>query len=310
MKRVSFLIIILCLVSPFVCYGGTTAYRLGSANLTLYINKEDFDFVFENGNVSNINPDFDFEYMLNVTEDEYLEAMKNADLCFDAFNLEDLSEIYVHVDENDESNYIYDINNYNEKEFYDMVNEGDLKSIFNENGFSNVETSIQRINGSIYLIITGKSDDIFSTSYFTIKNGKFISIALNTQNESTYEKYNDILTDIVNSVEFDSITPVTTPQNSTLTSDIGKNDLTAIAGVVIGAIAILFYIIIKSNKSSKRGMDTTSDRNLYGVNIENESQNETNSSNKDFLWTRNWNLSRFDSYMQENPSLFDDSNND
>ena len=110
MKRVSFLIIILCLVSPFVCYGGTTAYRLGSANLTLYINKEDFDFVFENGNVSNINPDFDFEYMLNVTEDEYLEAMKNADLCFDAFNLEDLSQIYVHVDENDESNYIYDIN--------------------------------------------------------------------------------------------------------------------------------------------------------------------------------------------------------
>ncbi len=259
MKKLIILIITFCFIINFNCFATEKTYSLNDGKMSLTFNDDNFDFVYANGDISIANPDFSFETILQTNDDDYKEMLDERNLKFDAANFYDLSEIYVQIIENDFSKSTFDLNNYTEYELSNLINGSDFKEGLKDIGLSDVDISIQKINDTIYLNLTGKTDNMFATSYFTVKDGKSISVALNSLDAESYYKYNSLLMNIVNSIEFEKSSSLNSSNNIITSSEVAGRIITAaIGGGILGIIATSVSKV-KNKKTKEKQKDLFED---------------------------------------------------
>lgn len=119
-----------------------------------------------------------------------------------------------------------------------MAESSDYDEMLNELGISEENSNITEINDTIYYYLNGTANEVYATTYYTIKNGKSISISLNMYDSDKLDTYNDLLKNIVENISFTDIPNNQNTNNSEFLSDLALKVIGGcITGGVLGAIA-------------------------------------------------------------------------
>ena len=250
MKKIVLLSVVFSLLFSSFCYGADSTYRINEKDIDITIDNDDFDFVCINNSFMSLNPYYNFEDIFQISEDDYIETMTESDLWFDAFDYENRAEVYVKVAEDDSSKYIYDLNNYNEYEIYQYLYGDDYQATLDEYGMSDMKSSVVNIHSRNYLYSELLLDTTFAASYYTVKNGIGIWISLNMSNDCDTTYYTSVLSEIVESVEYDNESASSIPtvnvhqskqssSNDFLSGLTNKTLMGLISGAIMGTIAVL-----------------------------------------------------------------------
>lgn len=180
MKKASIISLILSFVFSFTCFSMPQTYNIEEAGMSFAVDTDNFDFIFFNGELVSNSDLISFEDLFGTSTETYSQYVQENLLYFDAISIDGLAEIYIRIEENDYSKSVYDFDNYTEDELYNdfnsMVGSSDYEEMLNEMGISEENSKITEVNDTIYYYLDGTTNEIYATTYYTIKNGKNIHI--------------------------------------------------------------------------------------------------------------------------------------
>ena len=242
MKKVAVFSLILSFIFSSTCFSMTKTYDVEEAGMSFTIDTDDYDFVFMDGNLVSSSGLIEFEDLYGASPEIYSQYMQENNLYFDAVSIDGFAEIYIRIEETDYSKSIYDFDNYTKyeiyKDFNSMAESSDYDEMLNELGISEENSNITEINDTIYYYLNGTANEVYATTYYTIKNGKSISISLNMYDSDKLDTYNDLLKNIVENISFTDIPNNQNTNNSEFLSDLALKVIGGcITGGVLGAIA-------------------------------------------------------------------------
>ena len=209
MKKVAVFSLILSFIFSSTCFSMTKTYDVEEAGMSFTIDTDDYDFVFMDGNLVSSSGLIEFEDLYGASPEIYSQYMQENNLYLDAVSIDGFAEIYIRIEETDYSKSIYDFDNYTKyeiyKDFNSMAESSDYDEMLNELGISEENSNITEINDTIYYYLNGTANEVYATTYYTIKNGKSISISLNMYDSDKLDTYNDLLKNIVENISFTDI---------------------------------------------------------------------------------------------------------
>ena len=281
MKKASIISLILSFVFSFTCFSMPQTYNIEEAGMSFAVDTDNFDFIFFNGELVSNSDLISFEDLFGTSTETYSQYVQENLLYFDAISIDGLAEIYIRIEENDYSKSVYDFDNYTEDELYNdfnsMVGSSDYEEMLNEMGISEENSKITEVNDTIYYYLDGTTNEIYATTYYTIKNGKNISISLNMYNPEKLDTYNDLLKTLVESISFtdiDVIQNIDNTQNTdnmqnTASSDTSSSPvLKVIGGCIIGGILGIIAVAIGMPKNNKNNNSNAADAPVSNNNTQ------------------------------------------
>ena len=152
-----------------------------------------------------------------------------------------------------------------------MVGSSDYEEMLNEMGISEENSKITEVNDTIYYYLDGTTNEIYATTYYTIKNGKNISISLNMYNPEKLDTYNDLLKNLVESISFTDIDVIQNIDNmqNTASSDTSSSPvLKVIGGCIIGCILGIIAVAIGMPKNNKNNNSNAADAPVSNNNTQ------------------------------------------
>lgn len=282
MKKASIISLILSFVFSFTCFSMPQTYNIEEAGMSFAVDTDNFDFIFFNGELVSNSDLISFEDLFGTSTETYSQYVQENLLYFDAISIDGLAEIYIRIEENDYSKSVYDFDNYTEDELYNdfnsMVGSSDYEEMLNEMGISEENSKITEVNDTIYYYLDGTTNEIYATTYYTIKNGKNISISLNMYNPEKLDTYNDLLKNLVESISFTDIDVIQNIDNmqNTASSDTSSSPvLKVIGGCIIGVILGIIAVAIGMPKNNKNNKNINSNAADASVSNNNTQQADT-----------------------------------
>lgn len=275
MKKTAIISLILSFVFSFTCFSMPQTYNIEEAGMSFAVDTDNFDFIFFNGELVSNSDLISFEDLFGTSTETYSQYVQENLLYFDAISIDGLAEIYIRIEENDYSKSVYDFDNYTEDELYNdfnsMVGSSDYEEMLNEMGISEENSKITEVNDTIYYYLDGTTNEIYATTYYTIKNGKNISISLNMYNPEKLDTYNDLLKNLVESISFTDIDVIQNIDNmqNTASSDTSSSPvLKVIGGCIIGGILGIIAVAIGMPKNNKNNNSNAADAPVSNNNTQ------------------------------------------
>ena len=275
MKKTSIISLILSFVFSFTCFSMPQTYNIEEAGMSFAVDTDNFDFIFFNGELVSNSDLIIFEDLFGTSTETYSQYVQENLLYFDAISIDGLAEIYIRIEENDYSKSVYDFDNYTEDELYNdfnsMVGSSDYEEMLNEMGISEENSKITEVNDTTYYYLDGTTNEIYATTYYTIKNGKNISISLNMYNPEKLDTYNDLLKNLVESISFTDIDVIQNIDNmqNTASSDTSSSPvLKVIGGCIIGGILGIIAVAIGMPKNNKNNNSNAADAPVSNNNTQ------------------------------------------
>ena len=242
MKKIIFIFLtsLLMLLSPLNIFAET--FSFDDVYMNLDIDTSKYDIVLDAKNPL----DGETLSAIGFTQEELDNYFNEQGIVFDASKFSPYFEFSVVVREDDTSKSFFNLNEFSEDEI-----KNSLLDEFELNSDATVYSTKFEVHNNINMIVIELSNNttdstIYTRSYATIYNGKYINLNFHAYDENDFNTFNDEITNIVDSINFtktlENTNKTTTAFSEGLTNSISYG---AISGIVSAAFILLIILLKK-----------------------------------------------------------------